>query len=118
MDKKFCILIKISLKFVPKVPIDNNPAFGGGGGGGGVNSINDAKWDQTTQVLEWFGANFISNMFNIKLCIRLDYIMDPIHIKTHWVLNKIWKLFKTCIESVQYAHWTMFDLINIHWLLQ
>ena len=24
---KFCILIKISLKFVPKGPIDNNPAL-------------------------------------------------------------------------------------------
>ena len=27
MNEKFCILIKISLKFVPKVPIDNNPAL-------------------------------------------------------------------------------------------
>ena len=27
MNKKFCILIKISLKFVPKGPIDNNPAL-------------------------------------------------------------------------------------------
>ena len=24
VNEKFCILIKISLKFVPKVPIDNN----------------------------------------------------------------------------------------------
>ena len=28
MNEKFCILIKISLKFVPKGPIHNNPAFG------------------------------------------------------------------------------------------
>ena len=28
MNEKFCISIKISLKFVPKVPIDNNPALG------------------------------------------------------------------------------------------
>ena len=27
MNKKFCILIKISLKFVPKGPTDNNPAL-------------------------------------------------------------------------------------------
>ena len=27
MKEKFCILIKISLKFVPKGPIDNNPAL-------------------------------------------------------------------------------------------
>ena len=26
MNEKLCILIKISLKFVPKGPIDNNPA--------------------------------------------------------------------------------------------
>ena len=26
-DEIFCILIKISLKFVPKGPIDNNPAL-------------------------------------------------------------------------------------------
>ena len=26
MNEKFCILIKISLKFVPKGPIDNNQA--------------------------------------------------------------------------------------------
>ena len=25
--EKFCILIKNSLKFIPKVPIDNNPAL-------------------------------------------------------------------------------------------
>ena len=28
VNEKFCILIKISLRFVPKGPIDNNPAFG------------------------------------------------------------------------------------------
>ena len=27
MNEKFCILIEISLKFVPKSPIDNNPAL-------------------------------------------------------------------------------------------
>ena len=27
MNEKFCILIKISLKFVPTGPIDNNPAL-------------------------------------------------------------------------------------------
>ena len=27
MNEKFCILIKISLKFVPKGPIDNKPAL-------------------------------------------------------------------------------------------
>ena len=27
MNEKFCILIKISLRFVPKSPIDNNPAL-------------------------------------------------------------------------------------------
>ena len=27
MNEKYCILIKDSLKFVPKVPIDNNPAL-------------------------------------------------------------------------------------------
>ena len=27
MNENFCILIKISLKFVPKGPIDNNPAL-------------------------------------------------------------------------------------------
>ena len=27
VNEKFCILIKISLKFVPKGPIDNNPAL-------------------------------------------------------------------------------------------
>ena len=27
VNEKFHILIKISLKFVPKCPIDNNPAF-------------------------------------------------------------------------------------------
>ena len=27
VNEKFCILIKISLKFVPKDPIDNNPAL-------------------------------------------------------------------------------------------
>ena len=27
MNEKFCILIKISLEFVPKGPIDNNPVF-------------------------------------------------------------------------------------------
>ena len=27
MNEKFCILIKISLKFVPKGPTDNNPAL-------------------------------------------------------------------------------------------
>ena len=27
MNEKFCILNKFSLKFVPKVPIDNNPAL-------------------------------------------------------------------------------------------
>ena len=27
MNGKFCILLKISLKFVPKGPIDNNPAL-------------------------------------------------------------------------------------------
>ena len=27
VNDKFCILIKISLKFVPKVPIGNNPAL-------------------------------------------------------------------------------------------
>ena len=27
VNEKFCILIKNSLKFVPKVPIDNNPAL-------------------------------------------------------------------------------------------
>ena len=26
-NEKFCILINNSLKFVPKVPIDNNPAL-------------------------------------------------------------------------------------------
>ena len=26
-NEQFCILIKISLKFVPKGPIDNNPAL-------------------------------------------------------------------------------------------
>ena len=28
MNEKFCILIKISLKFVPKGPINNNPSIG------------------------------------------------------------------------------------------
>ena len=28
VNEKFCILIEISLKFVPKGPIDNNPALG------------------------------------------------------------------------------------------
>ena len=27
VNEKFCIFIKISLKFVPKVPVDNNPAL-------------------------------------------------------------------------------------------
>ena len=27
MNEKFCMLIKNSLKFVPKVPINNNPAL-------------------------------------------------------------------------------------------
>ena len=27
MNEKFCILFKFSLKFVPKGPIDNNPAL-------------------------------------------------------------------------------------------
>ena len=27
VNEKFCILIKFSLKFVPKGPIDNNPAL-------------------------------------------------------------------------------------------
>ena len=27
VNEKFCILIKISLKYVPKGPIDNNPAL-------------------------------------------------------------------------------------------
>ena len=27
VNEKFCISIKISLKFVPKGPIDNNPAL-------------------------------------------------------------------------------------------
>ena len=27
MNEKFCIFIKISLKFVPKSPADNNPAL-------------------------------------------------------------------------------------------
>ena len=27
-NEKFCILIRNSLKFVPKSPIDNNPALG------------------------------------------------------------------------------------------
>ena len=27
VNEKFCILIKILLKFVPKGPIDNNPAL-------------------------------------------------------------------------------------------
>ena len=27
VNEKFCILIKNSLKFAPKVPIDNNPAL-------------------------------------------------------------------------------------------
>ena len=27
VNKKFCIFIKISTKFVPKGPIDNNPAL-------------------------------------------------------------------------------------------
>ena len=27
VNEKFCILIKISLKFGPKGPIDNNPAL-------------------------------------------------------------------------------------------
>ena len=27
VDEKFCILIKIPQKFVPKGPIDNNPAL-------------------------------------------------------------------------------------------
>ena len=27
VNEKFCILIKISVKFVPKGPIDNNPAL-------------------------------------------------------------------------------------------
>ena len=27
VNEKNCILVKISLKFVPKVPIDNNPAL-------------------------------------------------------------------------------------------
>ena len=27
MNEKFCILVRISLKFVPKCPIDNNPAL-------------------------------------------------------------------------------------------
>ena len=27
MNEKFCILIKIALKFVPQGPIDNNPAL-------------------------------------------------------------------------------------------
>ena len=29
MNRKFCILIEIWLKFVPKCPIDNNPAYNG-----------------------------------------------------------------------------------------
>ena len=28
VNKNFCILIKIPLKFVPKGPIDDNPCFG------------------------------------------------------------------------------------------
>ena len=65
MNEKFCISIQISLKFVPKDPIDNNPALapnrrqaiiwtiadrihwriyaalgGGGGGGGGGRWVN------------------------------------------------------------------------------
>ena len=27
VNEKFCILVKISLQFVPKSPIDNNPAL-------------------------------------------------------------------------------------------
>ena len=27
LNEKFCIMIKISLRFVPKCPIDNNPAL-------------------------------------------------------------------------------------------
>ena len=26
LNEKFCMLIKISMKFVPMIPIDNNPA--------------------------------------------------------------------------------------------
>ena len=26
-NEKFCILIKISLEFIPKCPLDNNPAL-------------------------------------------------------------------------------------------
>ena len=32
MSENFCILVRIALKFVPKGPIDNNPAFGSGNG--------------------------------------------------------------------------------------
>ena len=28
INEKFCVLIEISLKFVPNGPINNNPAFG------------------------------------------------------------------------------------------
>ena len=28
VNEKFCILITMSLKFIPKGPIDNNPTFG------------------------------------------------------------------------------------------
>ena len=33
VNDKFCILVKISLKFVPKGPIDNNPTTGGSDNG-------------------------------------------------------------------------------------
>ena len=67
---KLCILIKISLKFVPKGPIDNDPSVGnkplsepiltkftdaymrhwrggggGGGGGGGLVNYNTFAWN-------------------------------------------------------------------------
>ena len=50
VNDKFCILIKLSLKFVPKIPIDNNPAFG----------LHNVLTPNRRQVIIWTNADPIN----------------------------------------------------------
>ena len=49
LNEKFCILIKISLKFIPKGPIDNNPSIGSDNG----------LAPNMRQVINWTNADLI-----------------------------------------------------------
>ena len=92
------IPIRISLKFIPKSPIDNKPAFTGSGNGLAPNKRQAITWTNADPIHRrmyaalggnelkslaplWYGSNFKSVIFEYTLRIKFTSIQCEISIR-------------------------------------